>query len=242
VALFVTFAMSQQSSAAIDHSLWDMLLHRYVDNDGRVAYRDWQTQDLASFTMYLKALAETNVDSMSETEAKTFWINAYNAVIIQGVLSGYTAESFLSRKRLFEWYTLPIAGKEHSPDEIEHQILRKKFRDPRIHFCIVCASTSCPKLRPEAYVAERLDQQLDDAARSFINDPDRNRFVAGKIAVSPIFQWFAQDFIEQAGTVPKFILRFVAGEKKAMLESLTGDLQYLEYNWTLNAQNGQRIS
>jgi len=240
--VLMTLSSTQLTHAAVDHSLWDTLLHRYVDQDGRVAYRDWKAQDLASFEAYLKTLAEAKVDGMSEPEEKAFWMNAYNAAIVQAVLSGYTAEGLISRKRLFSWYALPVAGKARTPDEIEHQILRKKFHDPRIHFTIVCASTSCPKLRPEAYAPERLEQQLDDAARSFINDPDRNRFMTGQVAVSPIFQWFAQDFIDQAGTVPKFLLRYVAGEKKAILESFTGDLQYLEYNWTLNAQAGQRLS
>jgi hypothetical protein len=240
-AVFMALSLTPPSAAAIDHSLWDTLLRRYVDQDGRVAYRDWKAHDLASFETYLKTLAEARVEGMSEAEAKAFWINAYNAVIIQGVFNGYTAEGLISRKRLFSWYSLMIAEKKRTPDEIEHEILRPKFRDPRVHFAIVCASTSCPKLRPEAYVAGRLDQQLDDAARVFINDPDRNRFVIGHVAVSPIFQWFAQDFIDEAGSVPRFLLRYVAGEKKAILGSFTGDLQYLEYNWKLNAQDGQRV-
>jgi Protein of unknown function, DUF547 len=242
VALSMTFVLTCSAHAAVDHRLWDTLLHRYVDQNGRVAYRDLRTRDYTSFAEYLKLLAEAKVEGMSETEEKAFWINAYNAIIIQGVLNGHTAESFLSRKRLFSWYAPSLAGKERTPDEVEHQILRKKFRDPRVHFALVCASTSCPKLRPEAYVPERLDQQLDDAAHTFVNDPLRNHIEAGHVAVSSIFQWFAQDFSEQAGTVPKFLLRFVAEEKKATLENLTGELLYLEYNWTLNAQDGQRVS
>jgi hypothetical protein len=238
----MTLSFVQPGMAIVDHSLWDALLHRYVDQNGRVAYRDWKTQGLASFEAYLKILAGATVEGMSEAEAKAFWINAYNAVIIQGVLDGYTAEGIISRKRLFSWYSLVVAGKKRTPDEIEHQILRRQFRDPRIHFTIVCASTSCPKLRSEAYLAEHLEQQLDDAARGFINDPQRNRFEIKSVAVSPIFQWFAQDFINQDRTVPKFLLHYIAEEKKAILESFTGELQYLEYNWKLNAQDGQRVS
>ena len=237
----MTLISSSMVNAAVDHSPWDMLLRRYVDQDGRVAYRDWQTHYRALFTEYLRTLEQVQTDGMSEAEEKAFWINAYNAVILQGVFTGYTAESLLSRKRFFSWYALPVAGKKRTPDEIEHQILRKKFSDPRIHFTIVCASTSCPKLRPEAYVAERLDQQLDDATRGFIRDPRRNRFENRAVAVSQIFQWFAQDFVAHSGSVPAFLLRFVGEEKKAILESLTGELQYLEYDWTLNAQEGQRI-
>ena len=240
--LFMILIATQSTQAAVNHSPWDTLLRRYVDSAGRVAYRDWQTQELAPFEAYLKTLAQAKIEGMSETEEKAFWINAYNAVIVRGVLHGYTAESFFSRKRLFGWYALPIAGKERTPDEIEHQILRKKFRDPRIHFAIVCASTSCPKLRAEAYVSAQLDQQLDDAARVFVNDPARNLIEPAQVVVSPIFQWFAQDFIDQAGTISTFLLRFVDDEKKAILVTFTKELRYLEYNWTLNAQEGQRVS
>ena len=240
--LFMTLIVTQSTQAAVDHSPWDTLLHRYVDQNGRVAYRDLQKRDSMLFVEYLNTLAQAQVEGLSEAEEKAFWINAYNAIIVQGVLNGYTAESFISRKRFFSWYALPIAGKERTPDEIEHQILRKKFRDPRIHFAIVCASTSCPKLRAEAYVSARLDQQLDDAARVFVNDPTRNLIEPAQVVVSQIFQWFAQDFIDQAGTIPTFLLRFVDDEKKAILATFTRELRYLEYNWTLNAQDGQRVS
>lgn len=233
--------VNQPSHAAIDHTPWTMLLTQYVDPNGRVAYRDLQNKDSARFEQYLTTLARAQLEGLSEADEKAFWINAYNAVIVSGVLQGSTAENVLKRKRLFGWYSLPVAGKDRTPDEIEHQILRKKFRDPRIHFAIVCASTSCPKLRTEAYVAERLDQQLEDAARQFVNDPTRNQFDRQPIALSMIFKWFAQDFIDYAGSVKSFLQRFVAEENKSIIASHSGDPQYLEYNWTLNAQDGQRI-
>lgn len=234
--------MNHPSYAAVDHTLWHTLLTQYVDTNGQVAYKDLQDKEAARFAQYLTILAQTQLDGLAETEEKGFWINAYNAVIVSGILQGYTAEKVLKRKRLFSWYSLRIAGKARTPDEIEHDILRKKFRDPRIHFAIVCASTSCPKLRAEAYLAERLDQQLDEAARQFVNDPVRNRIDQQQIALSLIFKWFAQDFIDHAGSVKGFLQRFVADDKKSIVEKLNGDPQYLEYNWTLNAQNGQRIS
>jgi hypothetical protein len=240
VMLLLTAA--QLSNAAVDHSPWDTLLKRYVDENGRVAYRDLHAHDHATFAQYLAVLAEARVGGMSENEEKAFWINAYNAAIVNGVLTGLTAESFLGRKRFFSWYTLRVAGEDRSPDEIEHEILRKKFHDPRIHFAIVCASTSCPRLRREAYVSDRLDQQLDDATQGFINDPTRNRIGAQQVALSMIFRWFAQDFVNAAGSVPNFVERFVDEEKKGIVGAKKNDLSYLEYDWTLNAQAGQRIS
>src|SRR4051812_16675814 len=141
LAMTMILIFTRPGDAAVDHSPWSVMLARYVDDNGRVAYRDLQAHDQALFDNYLSTLAQAQVASMKEAEEKAFWINAYNAMIVNGVLHGYTAESLLARKRFFSWYSLPIAGEERSPDEIEHQILRKKFHDPRIHFAIVCAST-----------------------------------------------------------------------------------------------------
>lgn len=239
VGLLVTVRCS---GAAVEHASWDALLKKYVDDQGRVAYRDLQAQDRATLGHYLSTLAAARIEEMTESEEKAFWINAYNAVIVYGVLNGLTAEGVLARQRFFRWYRVRIAGQERSPDDIEHGVLRTKFRDPRIHFAIVCASTSCPKLRREAYVAERLEQQLDEATREFVNDPTRNRIERQRIALSMIFQWFAADFVSAAGAVTHFIARFVDAEKQAILQAYQAPLTYLEYDWTLNAQPGQRPS
>ncbi|MGE0680042.1 MAG: DUF547 domain-containing protein [Candidatus Binatia bacterium] len=235
-------AVPHAVSAAVDHALWNALLARYVDDYGRVAYRDLQAKDQATFESYLDVLAQAQTETMNEPEEKAFWINAYNAVIVNGVLQGYTAEGFLGRKRLFSWFTARVAGKDRTPDEIEHQILRKKFHDPRIHFAIVCASSSCPRLRREAYMPERLDAQLDAATQAFLNDPARNQIDAGGVALSRIFDWFAGDFKTNSGSVVAFVRRFVSEEKKARLNLKDSNLHYLDYNWTLNAQDGQRVS
>ncbi|MCS6924943.1 MAG: DUF547 domain-containing protein [Candidatus Binatia bacterium] len=230
----------QCGAAAVEHAAWDALLKKYVDDQGRVAYRDLQAHDRATLVHYLSTLAAARPEAMTEHEEKAFWINAYNAAIVYGVLNGLTAEGMLARQRFFRWYKIRIAGQDRSPDEIEHRLLRERFRDPRIHFAIVCASTSCPKLRREAYVAERLEHQLDEATREFVNDPARNRIDRQHIALSMIFQWFAADFVSAAGSVTHFIARFVDADKQAILQAHQAPLTYLEYDWTLNAQPGQR--
>jgi hypothetical protein len=232
---------SRAAQAAIDHTSWSALLARYVDDQGRVAYKDLQTNDHAAFAAYLDTLARAQTDGLSEAEEKALWINAYNAVIVSGVLQGYSAESLLGRKRLFSWFTVRVAGKDRTPDEIEHQILRKKFHDPRIHFTIVCASSSCPKLRRESYTADRLEEQLNDATRAFLADPARNRIEPQGVTLSKIFSWFADDFRHEAGSVVAFVRRYVSAEKQAMVNLTDGDLRYLDYHWTLNAQDGQRV-
>lgn len=240
--IMVTLLAAERSYAAVDHGVWSTLLTRYVNAQGRVAYRDLQANDRVTFDAYLATLTHAQTDGMTDAEEKAFWINAYNAVIVSGVLQGYTAETLLARKRLFSWFTVRIAGKARTPDEIEHEILRKKFPDPRVHFAIVCASSSCPRLRREAYVPERLDTQLDDATRAFLRDPVRNHLDGQPVALSKIFEWFAADFVNSAGSVVAFVRRFVPEEQRARLPINDSELHYLEYEWTLNAQEGQRAS
>ncbi|HSP99634.1 MAG TPA: DUF547 domain-containing protein [Candidatus Dormibacteraeota bacterium] len=215
------------------HAPFDAILTRYVDDNGRVAYRDLGARDGAALDAYLQSLATANPDALSEPEQIAFWLNAYNAHVLRGVLDGYSAEGVIGRKRFFSFYDFPLAGKTRTLDDVENGILRARFHEPRIHFALVCASTSCPKLRREAYRGERLDAQLDDQTRGFLTDPTRNQFGPGESArVSMIFKWFQGDFDAAAGSVPAFIGRWVPFQFKT--------LSYLGYDWTMNAQPGQR--
>ncbi len=225
------------SAAEIDagalHAPFDEILGRHVDDRGRVAYRDLEKESGERLRGYLGALADVDPEGLDKGEKVAFWINAYNAHVINGVLNGYSAEGILGRKRFFSWYTFRLAGADRTLGEIEHEILRADFDEPRVHFALVCASTSCPVLRDEAYVGEKLDVQLDDQARRFVEDASRNRIVKDAIAISRIFEWFADDFEKAAGSVPAFIRRYRTVPKGA-------PVSYLEYDWTMNAQPGQR--
>jgi hypothetical protein len=135
-----------------------------------------------------------------------------------------------------------VAGRERTLDEIENEILRGRFRDPRIHVALVCGATSCPRLRREAYRGDRLDAQLDDQARWFVNDGSRNvvDLIARTVALSSIFKWFAPDFGGEAG-VRAFVARYVGWpDQAALLRQDDVPVRYLDYDWTLNAQPGQR--
>lgn len=216
------------------HAPFDAILQRHVDADGRVAYRALAAQDGGALDVYLAALASADPAALPEPEQVAFWINAYNAHVLRGVLDGYDAEGLFARKRFFSFYDFPLAGRERTLEEIEHEILRRRFAEPRIHFALVCASTSCPKLRREAYRGDRLDAQLDEQARAFLEDPRRNRIGPGDtLHLSMIFRWFAEDFERAAGSVPEYVRRWVAVPAAPRIE-------YLEYDWTLNAQPGQR--
>lgn len=230
------------ATPSFDHGIWDRLLTKHVDADGSVAYRDLAQMDLGALDAYLASIAEARPDTWPEAEQIAFWINAYNAGIVRAVLEGRTAEPPIGRVKLFKFWKFEAAGKKRSLDEIEHEILRKRFREPRIHFAIVCASASCPPLRRQAYRAADLDAQLEDQGRIFLGDPKRNVIdrASGTLQLSAIFDWFRADFDSAAGSVPRFVARYVIDD--ATRDWLQGDarVSHLEYDWTLNAQPGQR--
>ncbi len=216
------------------HAPFDAILQRHVDAEGRVAYRTLAVEDGAALDRYLAALAAADPAALAEPAQIAFWLNAYNANVLRGVLAGQHAEGLFARKRFFAFHSFPVAGRRRTLDEIEHDILRRRFREPRIHFALVCASTSCPRLRREAYRGAQLDAQLDEQARGFLQDPARNRIGPGDMVhLSMLFKWFAEDFTDAAGSVPAYVRRWVALPDGARIT-------YLDYDWTLNAQPGQR--
>jgi len=228
----------ERAAASFDHAVWDRILKQYVDEDGFVAYKQLGSRDRAQLDAYLARLADAKPQEMAEQERLAFWINAYNAGIVAAILRDYSPESMFSRARLLRWYTFAVAGKDRTLHEVEHEILRKQFREPRIHFALVCGATSCPKLRREAYRGEILDQQLDDQARRFINDPQRNRIDPEKgVRISSVFEWFEADFAAARGSVVDFVADYLEDPRQAeALRQERDRIEFLDYDWTLNAQ------
>ncbi len=122
-----------------------------------------------------------------------------------------------------------IQGQEFDLNAIEHGILRKNFLDGRIHAAINCASYSCPRLRDEAFYADRLESQLENAMRIFVNDPLRNKVGTDRAEISKIFSWFGSDFKKDAGSVRDFINRYASEPLNP-----NGKISHLDYDWSLN--------
>lgn len=236
------FSPARAGEPAFDHAAWTKILATHVDDAGRVAYRNLQTQDRAAFDAYLAQLAKARPETWPRPEQLAFWINAYNAGMVSAVLQGRTPEPPISRVKLFKFWKFDVAGRGRTLDEIEHEILRKQFTEPRIHFALVCAATSCPPLRREAYTAAALDAQLDDQGRGFVGDATRNTLdVATKtLEISKIFDWFRGDFEAAAESVPRFLARFVDDPALRAWLGTDPPASFQDYDWTLNAQPGQR--
>ncbi|MGQ0810756.1 MAG: DUF547 domain-containing protein, partial [Nitrospiraceae bacterium] len=166
-----------------------------------------------------------------------FWINAYNAFAIRGILDQYSPMTLIGRYRYFIARDYRVGGKTINLYDLERKLLIPDFREPRIHFAIVCASTSCPKLQPWAYRGDVLDRQLEEAARTFINDATRNRFDRRqRVAhLSMIFKWFTEDFEAQSGSLMNYVNRYLTDPELARdLEVTPYQIEFLEYDWSLN--------
>jgi hypothetical protein len=233
--LMAALASGAPAARAADlHAPFSSALARHVA-DGRVDYGGMARD--ADFARYLELLSGTDVGRLAgDADRLAFWINTYNALAIKGILDGRSPSGVLGRIGFFRTATWSAGGLEFSLHDLEHRILLP-LGDPRVHFAIVCASRSCPKLRAEAYRAADLERQLDEAAVSFINDPDRNRFdrETGVAHLSKIFDWFAADFRTHAGSVQKYLARYVADPAVAGRLAQDGfRVRHLPYDWSLN--------
>jgi len=226
------------AGTSVDHGIYASLLQKHV-KQGRVDYRRFKT-DEATLDRYLKVLEKTDSNNLSHNEQFAFYVNAYNAWTIKLILSGYPGVK--SIKDLGNIFKSPwkkkicrIDGDVITLDDIEHNILRPRFKDPRVHFAINCAALSCPPLISEPYGGDTLDQQLDDSTRAFINNPERNYLKGDSLYVSKIFKWFAKDFNDDA---IGFFLKYANKEFKKELEAKKDRIKvkYLHYDWSLNGK------
>lgn len=240
------------------HRAWTALLAKHVVlvNDGKasqVRYGHFLKERavLNAYLSSLSAVSEPDFGSWSKPQQLAFLINAYNAHMVELVLTRYPGIGSVwdfgklvnnaFKKKFFKLF-----GRDYSLDMIEHDTLRAKgaYGEPRIHFAVNCASVGCPMLRNEAYVADRLDAQLEDQIRRFLSDRTRNRYNAqsNALEVSEIFKWYRADF--EAGyrgirSPAEFFARYAAQladapEQQKAVRDGNAAIRYLDYDWKLN--------
>ena len=237
IACGFLIAFTSFAQKAPSHQAWDKLLKKYVNEAGLVNYKGIQ-KDKTEFSAYLKTLSDNAPQkSWSENDQKAYWINAYNAFTIDLILQHYPVKSIkdiggsiYKINTAWDIKFIKIGGDKFDLNNIEHKFLRRKFDDPRIHFAIVCASMSCAKLRREAYTGDKLEGQLDDQGRDFLNDKAKNNIAADKAQLSKYFSWYKGDFTKN-GSLTDFI-------NKYSKIKITGNTKItsLDYNWSLNEQ------
>ncbi|NMF83210.1 DUF547 domain-containing protein [Nodosilinea sp. P-1105] len=219
---------------------WDTLLQTYVDNQGQVDYGRWQLEAADALNAWLGSMTSISLGALSSEEQLALLLNLYNALVIQQVLRRYPIRSirpkrigipnWLSFLRFFSRPIYVLDGQSLSLNTIEHQILRPQFKEPRIHFALVCAALGCPLLRSEAYYPTIVEAQLDTDAQRFIHNPDKVRYDPQMevLYCSQIFKWYQADFLQAADSIPAYVSQYLP------LVPHTATVQYLPYDWGLN--------
>ncbi len=232
-------AVSPTAADAFSHDQFDQVLRQYVDSQGRVNYAALK-KDSQALESYLDQLAVTSPDNLPTRQDKlAFWINAYNALTIKGVIDHYPTPSVRRIKPLggfFRRIIYQVGGHSYTLNDIEHGIIRAKFYEPRIHFALVCASKGCPQLENRAFLPDTLEEQLENATRNFINNPEKVRLEHPDrvLYLSKIFEWYAEDFEERADNVIDFIAVYMSQADAAFIKQEGIQVKYLDYDWTLN--------
>ena len=226
-----------------DHGALDAVLKKYVRPGGRVDY-DGLAKDHDNLDRYIRSLAAAPIDSLGRNEHLALLINAYNAFTLRLILDHYPLKSIKDVPASQRWDAKRwnVGGNTWSLAQIENEQLRPDFREPRIHFAIVCGSVGCPPLRAEAYAGERLEGQLSDQAL-YVHSHDRwFRYDAasGAVQLTSIYRWYSGDFEQVAGSVVDFVARYAPALKRAIDSGRKPSVRWLDYDWSLNSvENGR---
>jgi len=252
--LFGLFSCASNSNSStsepISHAIFDDLLKKYVTPAGVVNYKGF-IQDSTQFNAYLALLENNhpNKKNWSKNEQLAYWINAYNAFTVKLIIDHYPVKSIKDIKSgigfvnsVWDIKFINIEEQEYDLNNIEHSIIRKEFDEPRIHFAVNCASYSCPRLRNEAFFADRLDEQLDDQARLFFNDQRKNKIISkDKVVLSSLLKWYSTDFTNK-GIISRIfggkgrsknLIKFVNPYVDIDLDK-DAEIEFMTYRWDLN--------
>jgi len=222
-------------------SIFDSVLSRYVSAEGLIDYKGLKKDK--EFKKYIEYLANTDPHSMlSDKQRMAFWINAYNAFVIKGVLDEYPIESVLKAgwipHSFFKRKKFKTEHGEITLQVLENEKLMEAFREPRIHFAINCASRSCPELLTEAYSAEKLEEQIEAQAVSFINDKSRNYLDKKNkvLYLSRLFKWYEGDFVNKGKKIADYVAGYLNADDAEFIRNNEVAVKYLDYDWGLNEQ------
>lgn len=223
---------------SFDHSALDAVLEKHVSEGGWVDYQALKS-DPAELDAYIASLGKAPFDELGRDEKLALLINAYNAFTLRLILDHYPLPSIkdIPEKKRWEDARWRIGGHTWSLNQIEHEQIRSEFREPRIHFALVCAAVGCPPLRNEAYVGDRIDEQLEEQTR-YVHSHERwFRFDGGEVVrLTPLYKWYGGDFKQVAGSALKFAARYSEGLKNALEASREPRIEWLDYDWRLNSR------
>ena len=237
--LAALFMLSNTYAFDHQHPLWNKVLQTHTkkeNNQVLVNYKELKsnTSTLNEYLKTLEVLTKEEFKTFSTKEKLSFWINAYNAYTLKIVIDHYPVNSIKEIKS--GWFSSGPWSKEFIPlfkdrislDHIEHEVVRKQFNEPRIHFALNCASIGCPSLLQVAFTASKLEEQLEQSATHFLKNKDKNFVEGSTLHVSKIFKWYGDDFDSQFGSFVNYIIQTLNLPKKKY------QTQYNNYDWKLN--------
>jgi hypothetical protein len=222
------------------------------------------SSELRRFVRALGSQGRAEYDRWPEADRIAFWVNAYNGLTLKVIIDNYPIKatfpaklyhpknSIRQIKGVWDDIEFRVMGRDMTLEEIEHETLRKDFDEPMIHMALVCAAMGCPPLRNEPYEGARLEGQFADQAVAFLAHRKKFRIDRRRdeVHLSPIFKWFGEDFVGEYGTSMKFsghskeeravlncISRHLSDADRLYLETADYDIEYLDYDWSLNEQS-----
>ena len=236
-----------QSTQTIDHHLWQQFLNQYVITNAQgvnlVRYRAVSKQDKAQLENYIKQLSQVRISQYNRAVQLAYWIDLYNALTVDVVLSHYPVNSILDIRLSNFWQKGPwnkklIRVQKHalSLNDIEHRIIRPIWHDPRTHYALNCASYSCPNLQKQAFTGKNLDHLLNKAAIAYVNSPRGVAIIDNQLVVSSIYDWYQSDFGGNQAGVIAHLKRYARPKLKKQLQKFNTISGY-RYNWDLNQTN-----
>ena len=239
LVLVLLFLSAGAASAELLHNKWTELLSSHV-NQGIVDYQGFKKSE-AELDAYLVQLAGTDPEQLSKQDQLAYWINGYNSYTVKLILENFkNGKPPSSIRRIGGLFSNPwkisfavMGGTTYTLDNIEHDIIRVRFDEPRIHFAVNCASKSCPILISEAYEGATLDEQLEQSTRDFLENPEHNFLDGDTLYVSSIFKWYKEDFNDDPLS---FFLTHTGGSLLQQLSTRKDQIRikYADYDWSLN--------
>ena len=215
-----------QITPALSFADWDNILQKFVSPEGHVNYKGL-IKHITDLNLALTYFSKNMPDEKwSRNEKLAYWVNTYNAFTLKLIVDNYPVKKItdLDGGKTWDVKRIELGGKRYSLNQIENEIIRPKFKEARIHFAINCAAKSCPPLFNQAFVPEKLDDQLESRTRSFIQNETFNQISKEKLVLSRIFDWYAADF----GDLKRFL------EKYSDQKISNALISFNEYNWALN--------
>ena len=209
------------------HMVLDKLLQKHVSANGKVNY-EGILSDKGQLTAYLQGLSgHPPKDDWSRPQKLAYWINAYNAFTIELILAHYPVKSIqdIAGGKPWDKKWIELGGTTYSLNQIENDVIRPQFNEPRIHFAVNCAAKSCPPLANQAYTPNNLEMLLEKQTKSFISNPAFNIIGKDKMVISKIFDWYGVDFANLVAFINKYSSEQVVS---------VANISYMDYDWALN--------